>query len=192
MLNLFSKGENFVGCNGYFCPENFILMNPILQNIFFILSAVTVAGIGYLIKEVLALKHMLKTANPESKRLQLQAYERLAVLAERMGLKNLISRADVHGESAAIMHGVLIENIKSEYDYNASQQVYVSKEVWDAITRLKDQNIYVINQLAAMLPVQANSLDLSKRILEYTMTQNPELNKIVLDAIQHEAKEIMK
>jgi len=167
-------------------------MNPILQNIFVILSILTVAGIGYLIKEVLEIKHMMKTANPESKQLQLQAYERLAVLVERLGLKNLISRADVQGQSAAIMHGVLIENIKSEYDYNASQQVYVSKEVWDAITRLKDQNIYVINQLAAMLPVQANSHDLSKRILEYTITQNPELNKIVLDAIQHEAKEIMK
>ena len=167
-------------------------MNPILQNIFVILSILTVAGIGYLIKEVLEIKHMMKTANPESKQLQLQAYERLAVLVERLGLKNLLSRADVQGQSAAIMHGVLIENIKSEYDYNASQQVYVSKEVWDAITRLKDQNIYVINQLAAMLPVQANSHDLSKRILEYTITQNPELNKIVLDAIQHEAKEIMK
>lgn len=167
-------------------------MDVILQNILIILLVLSVAGIGYLIKEVLSIKQILKEANPESKRLQLQAYERLAVLAERTGLKNLISRADVHGESASIMHGVLIENIKSEYDYNASQQVYVSKEIWDAVTRLKDQTIYVINQLAAMLPTQANSLDLSKRILEYSMTQNPELNSIVLDAIQHEAKEIMK
>ena len=43
-----------------------------------------------------------------------------------------------------------------------------------------------------MLPPQANSLDLSKRILEYSLTQQQELNQIVLDAIQHEAKEVMK
>lgn len=138
------------------------------------------------------LKDFLKKANPENKRLQLQAYERLAVFAERAGLKNLITGSDVHGQSAAIMHGVLIENLKSEYDYNVSQQIYVSKEIWDAVTKLKDQNIYIINQLAAMLPTQANSLDLSKRILEYSMSQNSELNTIVLDAIQHEAKNVMK
>ena len=138
------------------------------------------------------LKDFLKKANPENKRLQLQAYERLAVFAERAGLKNLITGSDVHGQSAAIMHGVLIQNLKSEYDYNVSQQIYVSKEIWDAVTKLKDQNIYIINQLAAMLPTQANSLDLSKRILEYSMSQNSELNTIVLDAIQHEAKNVMK
>ena len=138
------------------------------------------------------LKDFLKKANPENKRLQLQAYERLAVFAERAGLKNLITGSDVHCQSAAIMHGVLIQNLKSEYDYNVSQQIYVSKEIWDAVTKLKDQNIYIINQLAAMLPTQANSLDLSKRILEYSMSQNSELNTIVLDALQHEAKNVMK
>ena len=167
-------------------------MDAVFKNISSILLAVMLVAIAYLIREVILLKEYLKKANPENKKLQLQAYERLTVFAGRTGLKNLISRADVHGQSAAIMHGVLIENIKSEYDYNASQQIYVSKEIWNAVTKLKDQNIYIINQLAAMLPVQATSLDLSKRILEYSMNQNAELNEIVLDAIQHEAKVVMK
>ena len=157
-----------------------------------ILLIVCLCGIAYLIREVIMLKDFLKKANPENKRLQLQAYERLAVFAERAGLKNLITGSDVNGQSAAIMHGVLIQNLKSEYDYNVSQQIYVSKQIWEAVTKLKDQNIYIINQLAAMLPTQANSLDLSKRILEYSMSQNSELNTIVLDAIQHEAKNVMK
>ena len=167
-------------------------MDSLFQNISSILLAVILCALAYLIREIFMLKDYLKKANPENTKLQLQAYERLTVFADRAGLKNLISRADVHGESAAIMHGVLIENIKSEYDYNASQQIYVSRDIWNAVTKLKDQNIYIINQLAAMLPPHANSLDLSKRILEYTMTQQTELNQIVLDAIQHEAKAVMK
>ena len=166
--------------------------NQLFQEVLLIIVTLSILGIAYLIKEVLGLKQQLKTANPESKKLQLLAYERLAVFAERAGLKNMISSAEAHGESAAIMHGVLIQNIKSEYDYNVSQQVYVSKEIWAAVTKLKDQNIYIINQLAAMLPPQANSLDLSKRVLEYTLTQQQELNQIVLDAIHHEAKEHLK
>ena len=167
-------------------------MDQLLQNIPVIILIISLVGFTYLIKEFNYLKDYIKTANPENKKLQLLAYERLAVFADRAGLKNMISTADAHGESAAVMHGVLVQNLKSEYDYNVSQQIYVSKEIWDAITKLKDQNIYIINQLAAMLPPQANSLDLSKRILEYSLTQQQELNQIVLAALQHEAKEAMK
>jgi hypothetical protein len=163
-------------------------MKEILGNSSSILMIVLLLAVIYLITEVLALKKLLKTNNPESKKIQLLSYERLAVFAERTSLKSLITNAETQGESAAVMHGVLIQNIKSEYDYNLSQQVYVSKEVWAAVTKLKDQNIYVINQLAAMLPPHATSLDLSKRLLEYSLAQNTELHTVVLDAIQHEAK----
>ena len=73
----------------------------------------------------------------------------------------------------------------------SSQQIYVNPEVWNAVTRLKDQNIYIINQLAASLPFEASALDLGKRILEYSMMKDAELNQIVLDALQFEAKKIL-
>lgn len=131
--------------------------------------------------------------NNEALKLRLQAYERLTLYAERAGLKNLVSRTSVEnfGESAASMHSNLLDNLKSEYEYNVSQQVYVSKEVWTALTKLKDQNIYIINQLAATLPHTASSMDLSKVILEYSMTNNAELNNIVLDALRYEAKKVL-
>lgn len=130
--------------------------------------------------------------NNETIKLKLQAYERLTVFAERAGLKNLVSRIPVSGESAASLHAKMTEEIRSEYDYNISQQIYILPEVWDAVTKLKDQNIYIINQLAAGLPPGATGLDLSKRILEYSMNKDAELNTIVLDALQFEAKKLMR
>ena len=129
--------------------------------------------------------------NNETLKLRLQAYERLTLFADRAGLKNMIARLPFSGQSAATLHHELIETIKSEYEYNVSQQIYVSPEMWNAVTKLKDQNIYIINQLAATLPHQANAMDLSKRILEYSMTERAELNTIVLDALQYEAKKWM-
>lgn len=131
--------------------------------------------------------------NNEALKLRLQAYERLTLYTERAGLKNLVSRVslDTFGDSAAAMHNALVETLKSEYEYNVSQQIYVSKEVWNAITKLKDQNIYIINQLAATLPHTASSMDLSKSILEYSMTKNAELNTIILEAISYEAKKVL-
>ncbi|RYY66146.1 MAG: hypothetical protein EOO13_16210, partial [Chitinophagaceae bacterium] len=117
----------------------------------------------------------------EALKLRLQAYERLTLYTERAGLKNLVSRLSLEtfGESAAAMHSLLVDTLKSEYEYNISQQIYVSKEVWDAILKLKDQNIYIINQLAATLPHTASAMDLSKTLLEYSMTKNAELNTVI-------------
>ncbi len=150
--------------------------------------------IGLLLFEFRAMKDLIKERldiNNEGIKLRLQALERLTIFSERVGLKNLISRIDSMQMSAHSLHISLVEMIKTEYDYNISQQIYVSPEVWNAITRLKDQNIYIINQLATTLPHEAIAMDLSKRILEYSMTDNAELNTIVLDALQYEAKRVM-
>mgnify|MGYP007060912238 FL=1 len=149
---------------------------------------------GLLLFEFRRMKEQIKERmdiNNEGLKLKLQALERLTVFSERAGLKNLVGRVESMQMSAAGLHATLIDTIKGEFDYNVSQQIYVSPEVWGAVTRLKDQNIYIINQLAATLPVHANAMDLGKRILEYSMSNNAELNTIVLDALQFEAKKVL-
>lgn len=155
---------------------------------------ILLAVVGILLFEFRNMKEQIRERmgiNNETAKLRLQALERLTVFAERCGLKSLVSRVDNMSMNAAGLHGTLIETIKAEYEYNISQQIYVSPEVWNAVTRLKDQNIYIINQLAASLPPHATALDLSKRILEYSMNKDAELNVIVLDALQYEAKKVL-
>ena len=150
--------------------------------------------IGLLLFEFRAMKDLIKERldlNNEGIKLKLQALERLTLFAERAGLKNLISRVDSMQMSAAGLHLTLVGMLKTEYEYNISQQIYVSPEVWNAVTRLKDQNIYIINQIAATLPHEAIAMDLGKRVIEYSMTNNVELNTIVLDALQYEAKKVL-
>lgn len=129
--------------------------------------------------------------NVEGAQLKLQAIERLTLFAERSGLKNLVERIGVNGMTAAELHHTLTQTLKAEYDYNQSQQIYISPEVWNSITRLKDQNIYIINQITVNLPPHATGLDLGKLIIEYSSNPNAELNVIVLDALQYEAKKIL-
>ncbi len=125
--------------------------------------------------------------------LQLQAYERLVMLAERIALPNLVSRANQPGLNAKEMQHVLIENIKQECEYNATQQIYVSPVAWEAIKNLKDQNMLVINQVAATLPPGASGLDLNRMLLDFVMTQKKgALHSIVLEALNYEAKKIVK
>ena len=125
-------------------------------------------------------------------KLRLQAYERVALLAERIALQNLLSRISNAGLSSRQMQASLIDSIKQEYDYNISQQIYVSPEVWRAINNLKEQNIYIVNQLASTLPAQASGMDLNKHIVDYLINNaNASLHHIVLEAINFEAKKLM-
>ncbi|HYK55279.1 MAG TPA: hypothetical protein VEV15_02300, partial [Flavisolibacter sp.] len=89
--------------------------------------------------------------------LQLQAYERLVLLCERIALPNLISRLSQPGLSAKEMQVFLIETIKQEYEYNASQQIYVSQPAWEAVRNLRDQSMLMINSMAKTLSPDATA-----------------------------------
>lgn len=124
--------------------------------------------------------------------LKLQAYERLVLLADRIALPNLIARANQPGLSAREMQSLLTQTLRQEFDYNITQQVYVSPEAWDAIRNLKEQNLLIINQVASFLPAEASGQDLNKSLLDLIM-QNPKasLHQVVADALAFEAKKIM-
>ena len=85
---------------------------------------------------------------------------------------------------------LLLQTIRAEYDHNVSQQIYVSTDMWKAIGNLRDQNIYIINQIAANLPTRAPAVELSKLLLEYSANANTDLSLIVMDALQFEAKQL--
>jgi hypothetical protein len=165
------------------------------ETIIVILLLVLLLTIVWLLTEFTSLKRDLaerKPTDPDTLKLRLQAYERLTLLSERISLQNLISRIGNAGLSSRQMQASLIDSIKHEYDYNISQQIYVSPEVWKAVNNLKEQNIYVVNQLSATLPAQASGMDLNKQIIDF-LINNPKasLHNIVLEAINFEAKKIM-
>ena len=124
--------------------------------------------------------------------LRLQAYERLVLVTERIALPTLISRLNQPGISAHEMKLILTENIKQEFEYNSTQQLYVSQQGWDAVRNLKEQNIMIINQVGNALPPTASSSDLNKKILELLMSQSSSLHEMVLQVLNHEAKKMMK
>jgi hypothetical protein len=128
----------------------------------------------------------------DSTALRLQAYERLVLLTERIALPNLISRLSQPGISAAEMKMILTENIKQEFEYNSTQQLYVTPISWDAVRNLKEQNIMVIHQVAGSLPLDASAADLNKKIMEVLMSQpNGALHEMVSQALNFEAKKLM-
>ena len=133
-----------------------------------------------------------KNSTNETRQLQLQAYERLTLFTERIKLDNLITRLYQQNFSARDMQQLLLQSIKQEFEHNISQQIYINNTVWQAIEKMKDQNIFVVNQLADALPQNATAMDLNKSIIQFTLNNaDTTMNKLVLNAIQFEAKKLL-
>jgi len=71
--------------------------------------------------------------------MQLQAYERLLILVDRIALPHVITRVNQPSASAREMQLLLTQSIRSEFDYNITQQIYVTAEAWNAVKNLKNK-----------------------------------------------------
>lgn len=133
-----------------------------------------------------------KQTTNSSNTLQLQAYERLTLLVDRIALPNLISRTPNDGLSARNMQLVLTKTIRDEFDYNITQQIYITPEVWNAVKNLKEKNLLIINQIAAAMPPNASGIDLNRSILEFLMNDSKgNLYELVSEALSYEAKKLL-
>lgn len=127
-----------------------------------------------------------------SKMLQLQAYERLTLLVDRITLNNVITRVSQPEYSARDFHRAMLMAINEEFNYNISQQVYVSPEAWKAIKNLKEQNLLVVNQLSSLMPPEATGYDFARSILEFLMNdQRGSLHDVVSEVVSFEAKKLL-
>lgn len=171
-----------------------ILLEITFQAVGYAVMFMLMVAIAWLLAEFHGMKEEIRNRlgiNNETIKLRLQAYERITLFAERAGLQNLVSRMSSFNQNAASLQTQMTESIRSEYEYNLSQQIYIGAEVWKAVTKLKEQNIYVINHIAATLPADAPGIELSKRILEYCSNENAELNVFVIDALKKESKKLL-
>jgi hypothetical protein len=83
--------------------------------------------------------------------IRLRAYERLALLLERTSPNALLAHTMKPDISAQELHAQLIKNIRQEFEHNLSQQIYVSDELWDAITTTQENLIKIINGCAGRM-----------------------------------------
>ncbi len=108
--------------------------------------------------------------------LRLQAYERLALLLERMHPKQLTGRNPVSGISAQSYKDKLIAELNSEYLFNVTQQIYVSSDIWKVINQVRQQMQLLLIEIYSTLPEHSNDTDFVKAVNQYL--QSAEEDKI--------------
>ncbi|MEM6395471.1 MAG: hypothetical protein AAF741_03925 [Bacteroidota bacterium] len=102
------------------------------------------------IRQILAqrLKKVDGQAAESRSALKLQAYERLSLLMERSAIPNLILRNPAGDLKATPYTASLLHTIRTEFEHNVTQQVYVSDQLWQIILLARDNVSQLITRAA--------------------------------------------
>lgn len=119
--------------------------------------------------------------------LRLQAYERLSLFCERINLPSLMLRIRDNALSAGQFKAMLLINIQQEYEYNITQQVYVSDQLWEIVKIARDDSVNTISLASEMVNNEAESLELAQAIISILEKRGVTAIDKALQAIKREA-----
>jgi hypothetical protein len=128
-----------------------------------------------------------RAAQNQALPVRMQAYERLTLLLERIAPNSLLLRVQHGTLNVREYHTLLNLTIRQEFEYNLSQQIYVSADAWQMITTAKNALVSIINQTSSSLDPQAPAVDLAKRILEQTLQMETIPTTAALNFLRNEA-----
>ena len=131
----------------------------------------------------------------ESKRitlpLKLQAYERIVMYLERIQPVNLVLRTQKAEMTVQELQLSLIRTIREEFDYNLSQQVYMSATAWEMIKNAREESIALINRAAGAFNPQEQSTVLVRAIFDVSVENENLATAAALNFIKDEARLLM-
>jgi len=104
---------------------------------------------------------------------KLQAYERLTIFLERISPESMLLRHSPHEMTVVEYHQVLLSAIRQEYEHNLSQQIYVSTILWETIRGAKEKQVTLINRSAEELDQNSPGYELSKKIFNEYLDEDP-------------------
>ena len=74
----------------------------------------------------------------------------------------------VHNPSlnATLFQAELVKAVRSEFEHNLAQQIFISTGTWDIIRNSKDEVIKLIHMAGSQMNEKSTSTDLSEKIFE--------------------------
>ena len=123
--------------------------------------------------------------------IMLQAYERIILFLERISLESLLVRVSASNMSAAQLHSALITTIRSEYEHNLSQQIYMSPQAWEVVRNARSNMIKIINTEAGKINEKATAMDLGKVLLEKIMELEKEPTRAAIEFVKSEIARVL-
>lgn len=118
--------------------------------------------------------------------IRLQAYERIILFLERIEPNSLVLRTNKAGMTVPILHSELVKAVKTEYEHNISQQIYVSANAWHLVKAAKEETIKLINISVTKVPENAKGQDFAQVILHIASSVEKTPTQIANEFLKNE------
>ena len=138
----------------------------------------------------LRLLDLRKNLQKDTIQLRLQAYERLILFLERISPNSLLPRMHKGGMTAAHLHNDLLITIRTEFEHNFSQQLYISKKGWEQVKEAKEQMVKVINVSFREVGDRGTGMQLSTKIFEIFVDAGDLPTQRAIDVLKNEARQL--
>lgn len=119
---------------------------------------------------------------------RLRAYERLTLLLERTQPEAMILRLDLQGMTNIELQSKLLQTIRTEFDHNVAQQIYVSPEAWAMVKNARENLVRVINGAAAQVQPTGAALQLAQKLIELYSSLQTTPTEAALNCLKNEVK----
>ncbi len=127
-------------------------------------------------------KEYSKNISPQ----QMQAYERLILLMERIHPENMVMRLQQPGMNARNLQTQLLKSVRQEFEHNMAQQLYISSEAWALVKRSKEETVRLVNLAASQCKSDDEAMELSKNLLNMTTQLERLPTEVALEGIKKE------
>ncbi|MDX9725132.1 MAG: hypothetical protein RBT38_02010 [Bacteroidales bacterium] len=122
--------------------------------------------------------------------IKLQAYERIVLFLERISLESLLLRVSTPGMTAGELQSALLSTVRSEFEHNLSQQIYMSPQAWEVVRNARSSVIRLINSEAEKMKDSDPSIELSRQLLSRVMELDKEPTRVAIDFIKAEVSKM--
>lgn len=97
---------------------------------------------------------------------RLDAYQRSVLFLERIHPSSLILRAHDPKLNAMLFQAELVKSVRSEFEHNLAQQIFISTSTWEIIRNSKDEVVKLIHMAGSQMNEKSSSTELSEKIFE--------------------------
>ena len=123
--------------------------------------------------------------------IRLQAYERIVLFLERISLESLLVRVSTPDMDVAKLQSALLSAIRSEFEHNLSQQIYMSPQAWEVVKNARASIIKLINSESEKIKPEAQGIELGKQLLSRVMELEKEPTRVAIDFLKSEVARII-
>lgn len=122
--------------------------------------------------------------------MRVDAYQRAALLMERIHPGSLVMRLHNPGLPARKLQADILQGIREEYDHNVSQQLFISPQAWEMVRNSKEETIKIINLAGNQMEATSLSTDLAAKIFEIVAEVGKLPTEITVEYLRKELQEL--